>query len=77
MKKRITDEEVGEALGKMADKIRSDMNYELRVARSQMWIAENDLVDTLDEKQKALYEDFCKKREVYYGIAEEMYQKKY
>ncbi len=28
MKKKITNEEVGEAIGKIADQIRSDMDYE-------------------------------------------------
>ncbi len=36
MKKKITNEEIGEAIGKIADKIRSDMNYEFRVSQSQM-----------------------------------------
>lgn len=32
----------------MAEKIRSDIDYEFRVAQSQMWIAENGLVEALD-----------------------------
>ena len=47
MKKKVTNEEVGQLFAKMAQDIRDDMDYELRVAESQMWIAENDLVASL------------------------------
>ena len=77
MKKKFTDEEIGQMIGKMAEKIRSDMDYEFRVAQSQMWIAENDLVDSLDEKQQELYKDFREKRDVFFKIAEELYQRKF
>ncbi len=77
MKNKITNDKVGEIIGKMADKIRGEMDYEFRVAQSQMNIAENDLIDSLDEKQKALYEDYRAKRETFYDIAKELYERKY
>ena len=77
MKKKFTDEEIGEIIGKMADKIRSEMDYDFRVAQSQTWIAENDLVATFNEEQKRLYKDFCEKREVFYSIAKELYRRVY
>lgn len=77
MKKKVTNEEVGEAIGKMAEKIRDDMDYEFRVARSQMWIAENHLVDSLTEEQHELYRDYSEKREYFYKIAQELYQRKF
>ena len=62
MKKKITNEEVGEMFAKMAQDVRDYMDYELRVAESQMWIAENDLVDALQESQHQLYRDYAEKR---------------
>ena len=76
MKKKITNEEVGKVLGELADKIRSEMDFDFRVAYGQMGIAENDLVDTFDENQKKLYKDFCEKRETFYNLAKEMYERK-
>ncbi|MBQ8229851.1 MAG: hypothetical protein IJZ32_04065 [Clostridia bacterium] len=77
MKKKCTNEEIGEVIGKIADKIRSDMDYEFRVAQSQMWIAENDLVDSLKGEQQELYRDFAEKREAFFAIAKELYQRKF
>ncbi len=77
MKRKITDEEVGQAIGKLAEEVRSQLDYEYRVSYSQMNIAENDLVDTLDEKQKVLYNDFCAKREAFYDVAREIYKRKF
>lgn len=77
MKKKVTNEEIGEIIGKMADKIRRDIDYDFRVAQSQMWIAENNLVDTLDASQKELYNDFVKKRNDFFEIAAELYQRKF
>ena len=62
MKKKVTNEEVGKAIGKMAEAVRSEMDYDLRVAESQMAIAEIDLVSSLNEEQKKLYDNFCKKK---------------
>ena len=76
MKKKITNDEVGQVMGAIAEKIRDDLDDEFRVAQSQMWIAENDLVDSLNEKQQPLYKDYVEKREYFYKIAKEMYQRK-
>ncbi|MBE5756964.1 MAG: hypothetical protein E7342_04095 [Clostridiales bacterium] len=75
--KKITNEEIGEIIGKMAQEVRSKMNYEFNVARSQMWIVENDLVKTFSAEQKKLYDDFVEKRNDFYSIASEIYEKKY
>ena len=77
MKKKITNDEVGQVMGTIAEKIRDDLDYEFRVAQSQMWIAENDLVDALNEKQQPLYKDYVEKREYFYRIAKEIYQRKF
>ena len=77
MKKKVTNEEVAEAIGKIAEKVRDDMDYEFRVAQSQMWIAENDLVDSLNENQHALYKDYSEKRNAFFKIAKELYERKF
>ena len=77
MKKKITNEDVGEVLGKIAEKIRDDMDYEFRVAESQMWMAENDLVDALNESQYDLYREYSEKRNAFFKIAKELYERKF
>ena len=77
MKKKLTEEEIGQAIGKIAEKIRDDLDYDFRVASGQMWLAENDLTQTFDAKQIGLYEDFCEKRERYFALAKELYQRKF
>ena len=77
MKKKVTNDDVAKLIGEVAQQIRDEMDYDFRVAQSQMWIAENDLIDSLDENQKKLYEDFRKKREEFYAIAQEIYERKY
>ena len=77
MKKKVTNEEVGKAIGKMAEAVRSEMDYDLRVAKSQMAIAEIDLVSSLNEEQKKLYDNFCKKRDAFFNLAREVYKRKY
>ena len=77
MKKKVTNEEVGEILGKIAEKVRDDMDYEFRVAQSQMWIAENDLVDALTEEQHEVYRNYNEKRNAFFQIAKELYERKF
>ena len=77
MKKKVTNDEVGEILGKMAEKVRDDMDYAFRVAQSQMWIAENDLVDALTEDQHEIYRNYNEKRNAFFQIARELYQRKF
>ena len=77
MKKKVTNEEVGEVIGKIAEKVRDDMDYQFRVAHSQMWIAENDLVDSLQESQYDLYRDYSEKRNAFFKIAKELYERKF
>ncbi len=77
MKKKITNEEVGQVIGEIAKQIRDKLDYEYRVAESQMWIAENDLVDSLKESQHDLYRAYCEKRNAFFKIAKEVYQRKF
>ena len=77
MKKKVTNDEVGEIIGKIAEKVRDDMDYEFRVAQSQMWIAENDLVDSLHESQYDVYREYSEKKNAFFKIAAELYQRKF
>ncbi len=53
------------------------MDYDYRVAFGQMGIAEKILVNSFDDNQMKLYKDFCEKREAFYIIASEIYQRKF
>ena len=77
MKKKVTDEEVGKVLGQVAEQVRSELDYEFRVAKSQMLLAENDLIETFTTEQKELYLIYSQKRTTFYDIAEQMYEKKF
>ncbi len=77
MRKKVTNDEVGKVIGQTAEKIREEMDYEFRVAQSQMWIAEKDFIDCLNDKQKEQYQEYCKKRNKFFAIASEIYQRKY
>ncbi len=75
MKKKVTDEEVGKVLGQVAEQVRSELDYEFRVAQSQMFLAENDLIETFTTEQKELYLIYSQKRTAFYDIAEQIYKK--
>ena len=76
-RKKLTDEEIGQFIGKIAEKIRSEMDYDFRVAHGQMHLAENELVATFTPEQLKLYEEFKIKREEFYSIASEIYERKF
>ncbi len=77
MKKRVTNAEIGEFIGELAEEIRCDMNSDFDYAKCQMNIAEDELVKSLDQKQKALYDDFCEKRKAFFDIASQIYKRKF
>lgn len=76
MRRKPTNEDVKEVLSEVAEQIRSDLDFEFRVAQSRMGIAENDLCRTFNEEQKALYKEFCKERKAFYKIASEIFERK-
>ena len=78
MRKKVTNDDIGQAIGKIAEKIRDNLDYQFRVAQSQMWIAENDLIDSLEtDEQKKLYLDFAEKKNEFFRIAKEIYERKF
>lgn len=76
-RKKATNDDVGEMIGKIAEEIRDKLNYELKVAESQMWLAENDLVDALREDQYEVYRTYAEKRSEFFKLAKEVYQRKF
>ena len=77
MKNKFENEEIACIMGKIAEDVRDKMDYDFRVAQSQMWIAENDLVDSLNENQHQLYKEYAEKRETFFKIAKELYERKF
>ena len=76
MRKKITEEKVEEVFKEFVENVQSEMDYEFRVAQGQMWLAENELIASLDKKQLELYNEFAEKRTVFYKIANEIYKRK-
>ena len=76
MKKRATKAEQAALIGDLADKIRKEMDEEFLQMQVEMWAAEATLVASLDENQKALYENFRKKREIVIDFVSELNKNK-
>ena len=75
MRKRATTAEHAALIEELADKIRKEMDEEFLKRQVEMWAAEATLVASLDERQKALYEDFRKKREIVVDFVSETNKK--
>ena len=76
MERRLTDEEIGKAIGSLAEKVKLEMDCELKVAKSEMMLAENELFLSLNEEQKKLFDIYRKRKEIFFDIAEQMYKRK-
>ena len=76
MERRLTDEEIGKAIGVLAEKVKLEMDFELKVAKSEMMYAENELFLSLNEEQKKLFDIYRKRKEIFFDIAEQMYKRK-
>ena len=76
-KKKLTEEQIGEVIGKLADEVRSQIDFDFRVKRGHMHLAENDLVNTFTPEQMALYKEYCEKREEFYAVANELYVRRF
>lgn len=72
MKKKITDEEIGNFIGKIAKSIRDDLDSELKIATSHFIWAENQLVKTFDENQKRLFNEYLEEQEKVLKIKSEI-----
>ncbi|MBQ8426304.1 MAG: hypothetical protein IJX16_00900 [Clostridia bacterium] len=74
--KELTNEELEQILFKSVENSCKGMNKDLTISKVLMDIAEIILVESLDEKQRALYDEFCQKRKAFYKTAEKFYVKK-
>lgn len=77
MRKKVTDEEIAKIIGELADRLRSEMDHEFGVAISHMWLAERELVDSLNPEQLKLFEEYSEKRDLCAQLARERYQRKF
>ena len=75
MRKKITNKQIGEVIGKMAEQLREELEYEFIERKHQMGLAENELYLTLDKEQRKLFDKFLQKREEFYDIAKEIYKR--
>lgn len=55
---KITNEKIGEFIGNLADDIKREIDFCLRVAKSNMERAEKELTDTFTNEQKELYKQY-------------------
>ena len=77
MRKKITNKQIGEVIGKMAEQLREELEYEFIERKQQMGLAENEVYLTLDKEQRKLFDKFLQKREEFYDIAKEIYKRKF
>ena len=63
MKKKATNEDVKQFIKKIADEINSEYDLAVRVAQSRMMRAENELLETFSDEQKALYTEYLLARQ--------------
>ncbi len=69
----LTAEEKKKFLFEVDNAISRLENKRFRRKKRKMDLAEKELVATFDENQMALYNEFCKKRDIFYAQADEMY----
>ena len=74
MRKKATNEDVKQAIKKMALELRNEIIFDLNGAKFDMQEAEKKLAKTFTEEQLKLYNIFCQKRKEYYAIAQDVYK---
>ncbi|MBO7345839.1 MAG: hypothetical protein J6U92_07885 [Clostridia bacterium] len=66
-----------EVIEKVINKTRSEVIDGFYISQARMWATEKKLVKTFTKEQKELYDEYVKKRDLFYAIAGEIYQKKF
>ena len=69
----FTEDERKQFLFGLDNAISSLENKRFRRKKRKMDLAEKELVATFDENQMALYNEFCKMRDIFYTQADGMY----
>ena len=77
MRKKATNEDIAKFIADTARQVSSEMDLEFRIARGRMEVAEVELYNTLDERQRKFYKEFCQARSEFYKIASEIYERKF
>ncbi len=75
MRRKTANEEVKKILKNTVEEIHQELESEFKVAQALMFVAEDELVKSLDQNQLALYNEFYKKRENFYLKARALYKR--
>ena len=73
MKKNVLDEHIAEFIKQCADEVRSQLDYQVNVAKSHMARTEQELIDTFTDEQKFLYNEYLSARQRYYDAVSNRY----
>ena len=63
MRKKPTNDDVAKLIKDLAEEVRSQLDFELRVAQSNLNLSERELIDSFTDEQKQLYEQYIKDRQ--------------
>lgn len=74
MRKKVTNEEVAEAIRKMAIQLRNEIIYDYHDTKENMDLAEKKLIDTLSKEQLELFKDYSQKKDAFFAVAKELYK---
>ena len=77
MENNFTKEKTQESVEKITNKVRQEVTQDFNRAQIRVWIAEKKLLNSLNEEQRKLYNEFYKQRELFYDIANELYVKRF
>ena len=69
MRKKVTNEDVANAIQKMALELRNEIYCDLNDVEYNMQEVEKKLVKTFTEEQLEIYREFCQKRKEFYNLA--------
>ncbi len=76
MGKKITNEEIAKIIVKITKKNDDELEQEYKVKKLEMFIAEDDLVESLNDEQKEMYKIYQQKKDDFYAFAREYYKEK-
>lgn len=62
MEKKFTNQEIGQIIGKLAEEVRNDIIKDLQVAKTEAIMAENNLINALNDEQKKLFYAYVEKQ---------------
>ena len=72
MKKKVTNDDVKTIISNVADKVRRELDLDLRIAISQMNLKEDELVKSFSSEQQILFKDYLEARQTYIDLSLEL-----